>query len=301
MKLEGQKILITGPSSQVAFPLARTLAPSNEVWGLARFRQNRGRTALEALGIRCIQADLASDSLDSVPDDFDYVLHFAVVRSGRFDYDLAANAEGAGRLMFRCRKARAFLHCSSAAVYAHKGHEPACETDDLGDNHRVMMPTYSLAKIAAEAVVRFSAQQLDLPTTIARFSVPYGNNGGWPWFHLQAMRQGHPIPVHSDPPSLYNPIHEDDYMAHVPRLLEIAAVPPRVINWGGSEPVSIEEWCRYMGELTGIEPRFNPTAQTLGSLTLDLTQMHEQLGRTQVPWRDGIRRMLESLNPELLR
>ena len=156
--MRGAKILITGPTSQVAFPLARELARENEVHGLARFKHEQDRARVEAIGVRCWAADLASDSLDSLPNDFDYVLNFAVVKSGDFDYDLAANAEGAGRLMSHCRHARAFLHCSSAAVYEYAGQRLAKEGDALGDNHRVMFPTYSIAKIAAETVVRFSAQ-----------------------------------------------------------------------------------------------------------------------------------------------
>ena len=38
--------------------------------------------------------------------------------------------------------------------------EPQLETDPLGDNHRVMMPTYSISKIAAEAVVRTTLPHL---------------------------------------------------------------------------------------------------------------------------------------------
>ena len=37
--LEGQRILITGCTSQVARPLAAHLAENNEVYGLARFRR----------------------------------------------------------------------------------------------------------------------------------------------------------------------------------------------------------------------------------------------------------------------
>ena len=299
--LENAKILIAGPTSQVALPIARELAKRNEVYGLARFLKPEDAQRVEALGVRTLRADLAEDSLDDVPDDFTHVLNFAVVRSGDFDYDLAANAEGAGRLMAHCRRAKAFLHCSSAAVYEGDGHRPLRETDPLGDNHRVLMPTYSLCKIAAEAVVRFAAGQFRIPTTIARFSVPYGDNGGWPWYHLLMMKAGQAIPVHADPPSVYNPIHEDDYVAHVPELLALAAVPALTVNWGGSEVVSIEEWCAYLGELTGLKPQLHRTEQTLRSLPLDLTRMHQLLAKTRVHWRDGIRRMVEARNPELLR
>ncbi len=298
--LQNEKILITGCASQVGFPVARELSRSNEVHGLARFSKTEDRERMDAIGVRCIALDLAKDPFDAVPDDFSVVLHFAVVKSGDWDYDLAANVEGTGRLMAHCRSARAFLHCSSGAVYAEQGHEPRVESGPLGDNHRVMMPTYSICKIAAESMARFGARQWNLPTTIARFSVPYGNNGGWPWYHLLMMRAGAPIPVHPDKPSIYNPIHEDDYIAQIPRLLEIASVPATVINWGGSETVSVEEWCEHIAALTGLAPKFQYTENTLRSLPLDLRRMHELVGETKVSWRDGIRRMIEAHAPDLL-
>jgi nucleoside-diphosphate-sugar epimerase len=300
--LEGQRILITGCTSQVARPLAAHLAENNEVYGLARFRRASDRESMEAIGVRCVAADLAADRLADVPPDVDYVLHFAVTRSAGADFaaDLAMNAEGAGRLLAHCHCARAFLHCSSAAVYHPPGHRPATEHSPLGDHHRVMMPTYSLAKICAEVVVQFAAKQWNVPTTIARLSVPYGNNGGWPWYHLMMMKAGQPIPVHTVRPSVFNPIHEDDYIAQIPGLLEIASVPATVINWGGSEVVSIEQWCGYLGELTGLEPRFEYTEQTLSSLPLDVSELEARVGKSRVTWRDGLRRLVEARNPELL-
>ncbi len=298
--LEGRKILITGPTSQVAFPLARELARKNEVHGIARFQRAEDRERIEAVGVQPLSVDLARDSLEDLPRNYDYVLNFAVVKSGDFDYDLAANAEGVGRLMSHCRDAEGFLHCSSGAVYQYAGHQLLKENDPLGDNHRALFPTYSISKIAAETVVRFAARQWELPTSIARMSVPYGEGGGWPWFHLMMMKAGQPIAVHPESPNLYNPIHEDDYIAQVPRLLEVADVPATTVNWGGSDAVSIEEWCEYLGELTGLEARFQPSEHALGSLTMDLTRMHQMLGRTRVHWRDGIRRLVEARNPELL-
>jgi nucleoside-diphosphate-sugar epimerase len=299
--LENARILIAGPTSQVARPVVAQLSQKNEVFGLARFSRPETRSEIEALGAATLAVDLAEGDLSEVPTDFDYVLNFAVVKSGDFEYDLRANAEGVGLLMAHCRSARAFLHCSTAGVYEDSGHAPRKEGDPLGDNHRVMMPTYSISKIAAETVVRLAARQWQLPTTIARFSVPYGDNGGWPWFHLMMMKSGAAIPVHEDGPCQYNLIHEDDYIAMLPRMLEIASVPATTVNWGGSEPTSIEEWCGYMGELTGLEPKLARVTNTLRSVVLDPTKMHELVGRTKVDWRDGIRRMVEARNPELLK
>jgi UDP-glucuronate 4-epimerase len=298
---EGEKILITGPTSQVALPVVEALTKRNQVFGLARFRKKADREKIEALGATTLAIDLADGALDEVPQDFSIVLHFAVVKSGDFDYDLAANAEGVGRLMAHCRPAKGFLHCSTAGVYEDAGHQALKESDPLGDNHRVMLPTYSICKIAAESVVRFAARQWQIPTVIARFSVPYGDNGGWPWFHLMMMKAGAPIPVHKDKPNVFNLIHQDDYISMIPKLLQLADVPPVTINWGGSEPTSIEEWCSFMGELTGLEPRFNYTEDTIRSVTLDPTKMHELVDKTQVDWRVGIERMVRARNPELLR
>jgi nucleoside-diphosphate-sugar epimerase len=185
-------------------------------------------------------------------------------------------------------------------VYAPNGHQALAETDALGDNHRSLMPTYSISKIAAEVMARYGARQWGLPTTIARLNVPYGDNGGWPAFHLEMMIAGQPIAVHPNAPSLYNPIHSDDIVEHVPALLGAATVPATTVNWAGSEAVSIEEWCRYLGELTGLDPQFVTSDEALESVTTDNTRMHELIGPAKVAWRDGLRRMVAARHPELL-
>ncbi|WP_372759295.1 NAD-dependent epimerase/dehydratase family protein, partial [Litorivivens sp.] len=191
VNLSDKKILITGPTGQVARPVVEALAKMAQVTALARFTDEAVRAEVESLGVTTVRADLADKaSLDNCPTDFDYILNFAVVKSGDFDYDLRANAEGVGNLMTHCRGVKAFLHFSSTAVYEYAGHSPRKESDPLGDNHRVMFPTYSIAKIAAETVCRFVAHQHGIPTTIARLSVPYGDNGGWPFFHLLMMKEG---------------------------------------------------------------------------------------------------------------
>jgi nucleoside-diphosphate-sugar epimerase len=289
--LSGARILVTGPTGQVALPLTRALARDNDVIGIARFRDAEARASLEADGVTCIEANLAEGDFSAVPADVDYVLNLAVVKSNRWDVDLRANAEAAGLLMAHTRGAKAWLHCSSTGVYQPAGHHPLAETDPLGDNHRVIMETYSISKIAAETVVRLGARQWDLPTTIARLNVPYGDNGGWPAFHLAMIEAGQPVPIHPERPNLFTPIHEDDIVRMVPRLLEIATVPATTVNWGGSEAASIEDWCALFGEIVGRDVAFVETEQTISSVVIDPTKMHELVGRTEVDWRDGMRRL----------
>jgi len=300
--LRGAKIVVTGVTGQVAEPLACALARDNEVYGAARFNDGEARRRLEAAGVRCVVVDLLDGEPSGLPADADYVLNFAVTKTNDWDIDLQANSGGLAWLMEHHREARAFLHCSTTAVYKPMGHHVFAENGPLGDNHGVwpFLRTYSICKIAAEATARWAAQRFELPTTITRLSVPYGDRGGWPAVHLHMMINGSAIPVHVDAPSVYHPLHERDILRMLPAFLESASVPATIVNWGGDTPVSIEEWCCYLSELTGLEARFEPTSHTIDSVQLDLTRMHELAGPTLVDWKDGMRQMVAARHSELL-
>ncbi|MCH7552817.1 MAG: hypothetical protein IIC82_02315 [Chloroflexi bacterium] len=55
-----------------------------------------------------------------------------------------------------------------------------------------------------------------------------------------------------------------------------------------------------MSELTGAEAKIVHSEKALGSVGIDTTKMHQLIGRTKVPWKDGLRRMVEARHPELL-
>lgn len=301
MELTGQRIVVVGATGRVAKPLSIALAQAgNEVIGAARFTDEAARAELEAAGVRCATVDLYRGDLDALPTDgVDVVLNLAVAQSGRWPTDLRINAESAGEVVARVRPTR-FLHCSTTGVYAPKGHEPMAETDALGDNHAVMMPTYSISKIAAETVVRTVARIHRVPATIARLNVPYGDGHGWPAFHLLMMQAGQPVPVHVDGPTEYTPIHDIDILRTLPALLDAARVPATIVNWAGSERVSVEDWCAYLGELTGLTPTFDRTDQCLESVVADTTLLESLAGRSTIDWRTGFRRLVATSFPDLL-
>ena len=179
--LSGEKILITGATGQVANPVAKALAADNEVWAVARFGNAAARKDLEDAGVHSAVVDLAAGDYAGVSDDVTYGLHFARASVGEWGADLDTNVGGLASLMEFCQNAKAFLHCSSTAVYQPNGNTPRFKEDDpLGDNHRVYesflpdMQTYSITKIAAEGAARSAARRFELPTTIARLNVPYG-------------------------------------------------------------------------------------------------------------------------------
>jgi len=301
-QLTGKKIVVTGVTGQVGGPVATSLARDNEVYGAARFKDPDARGRLEGLGVHCVRIDLGSGDVADLPADADYVLNFAVAKSNDWGADLDVNSGGVAWLQEHHRDAQAFLHCSSTAVYKPSGHRVFDEEGPLGDNHGVwpFLRTYSISKIAAEATARWGARRFDLPTTIARLSVPYGDGGGWPGIHLEMMINGSPIPVHVDSPSVYNPIHHDDIIRSVPGLLAAATVPATVVNWGGDEAVSIEEWCTHLGHLTGLDVRFSPTEATIDSVEIDHGRLDDLVGPSTVSWRKGFERMVAARHPELL-
>jgi UDP-glucuronate 4-epimerase len=304
--LTGLRILVTGVSGWVAGPLAVALAAAgNEVFGVARFTDPATRQPLEDAGVHTVVADLGG-SLDALPGELDHVLNFAISKSEDFAEAFAVNAEASADLMAWAATAnprlKAFLHCSSTGVYQPKDHDPRCETDPVGDSHRVLwgLSAYSISKIAGEVLVGYQAKKLGLPTVIARLAVPYGDSYGWMSFHIAMMERGIAIPVHVDQPTAYSPIHDDDIVASLPYLLAEASTPASTFNWAGDEVVSIEEWCELAGVLTGLTPTFAPTTGTLPSIIADTTKLAATGFKAKVPFRDGFRRHLEHTRPDLL-
>ena len=57
--LESEKILITGATGKIAFPIARALAERNEVWGAARLRNPADREKRAAVGGKPVALDMS--------------------------------------------------------------------------------------------------------------------------------------------------------------------------------------------------------------------------------------------------
>jgi nucleoside-diphosphate-sugar epimerase len=300
--LSGEKVLITGPAGQIGIPLARYLARDNDVWGIARFGDAETRARVDALGVTTRVCDVAAGDFTDVPDDFTYVVHLAAFQGPGLDFDHAmrVNAEGTGLLLAHCRRAKAALVMSTHSVYRPQD-DPLHvyrETDPLGEVNSSLSPPYSMSKIAQEAVARTCARQYDLPVVIARMNASYGPNGGLPVYHLDAAVAGGPVTTRWDP-CPYSPIHEDDINEQTSSLLEAATVPARIVNWGGDEAVSVQEWCAYFAELTGhaVPVDVVETPGTLRGSIADPTLRASITGRCRVGWRDGLRAAFASRYP----
>jgi nucleoside-diphosphate-sugar epimerase len=295
--MQGQKILVTGPAGHLTAPLVRELAKDNDVWGLARFSRPGQRAELEALGVTCVQKDLAVDDFGDLPDDFDYVFHAGAMVAMDSEKDMAhtfeVNVQGTGRLMTHCRSVKTFVHCSTGGVYAHADH-PRTETDDYG----ATIPAYSLSKIAAEHLVRFISEQWKIPTILLRIGAVYGFDATGPAVRLDRMVRGKEIWVNPTEPRGASVMWQGDAVRLAIAAFDAGRLPAITVNFCGDEAVSIEDYCTYVGQLLGIEPRFKYTDGTYPAGQMDTTLMHEVLGRCETSWRDGFRQLAAHRYPD---
>jgi UDP-glucuronate 4-epimerase len=303
--LKNKKILLTGMTGQLGESLAMGLASDNEVWGLARYSAPGSRERVEALGVRTLQCDYTTNNFEGVPDDFEYVLHAAAAVSPKSSEEgMVQNAEGTGFLLAHCREARGFIYVSTTGVYRDQPEQTHryVETDQLG-GMSPHSPYYGVTKAAGEAVTRTVGRLFNVPTTILRMNVSYGRggHGGLPGVQLDKLIRGEPIIVPSEWPAVYHvPIHEDDLVAQIGPAFEVANVKTTIMNWGGNDMVSTEEWVRFMGALTGIEPNFKRTQEGITwSRAADPTRRDALIGPCKVHWRDGMRRLIQDRHPEI--
>lgn len=295
------KILVTGATGQVARPIAEKLNEHNEVWAAARFSDPQAKSELSAQGMHPISFTLGQEDLSHMPD-VDYVVHCgANVSPASTDQAIAENAEGTGFLMRRYRNAKAFFHMSSDSVYRDNPDPRAVidESATLG-GYSAYSPHYAMSKLAAEAIVRFQARDLGLPTVIARLDVAYGlcGHGGAPTMLYQMMRGGATYTRKQNGESYCCPIHEDDIVDQVQGLLGHAAVPALIVNLGGDEVTTVEEMIRYIESLTGLSMNIEEgDLATWQMKIVDATLRRKLAGPCKVSWRDGIRAVLETRFP----
>ena len=294
-QIKNQKILLTGATGQLAYAIGKDLGANNRVHAIARFGSPGSKERLEAAGLECIRFDYVHDDLSQLDSDYDYIVHLATTQApGDDDFERAieVNAVATGRLMAHFPKVKAFFFSSTCSVYQPNGHVPLKETDPLGDAMRGHCPIYSISKVAAEAVVKFVSEQFEIPAVIARMNVGYGPGGGLPVMHMESIRKGDPIYLHSDKPNYFSPVHEEDYCRQLQQMLGVASSPPVLLNWCGSQLVSAEEWCEYMAELMGKKVDFIYSDGFFPCTPCDTTRLHDLIGETRVDWRDGMKRLV---------
>ena len=100
--LSGLRVLVTGASGLVAFPVAAELAKANEVHALARWSDPEQKRMMEATGARTVTFDLANKDLSSLPD-VDVVINYAVLPQ-QYPQSYEVNTAATGRVSANSRE-----------------------------------------------------------------------------------------------------------------------------------------------------------------------------------------------------
>jgi nucleoside-diphosphate-sugar epimerase len=289
-QLSGRRVLVTGASGVVAFPVAVELAESNEVYAVARFSDPEQRRRLEAAGARTIAFDMAEHDLSPLPKSVDVVVNYGVLPPSHKDaYEV--NAGAAGRLASRYRDCEAFVHGSTGSLYQYQGERPLREDDAYGLHSST--ENYAASKIAAEFLLKHLSVEYRMPTVIVRIFSFYGPRGGGVTQRIDQVAQGLPVSVYPGVRNIFTPMYEDDYVAKTIAAAGIAKTPAEIVNLGGTEPVTTQEYCEMAGELLGKKPVFVENSRAW-PIWADTSKMVELLGPCRVSMREGVRRVVEA-------
>lgn len=293
--LSGKRVLVTGASGLVALPVAVELAKANEVYAVARFSNLEQKRLIEASGATAIAFDLAQRDLSPLPESVDIVINYAVLPPTHKDaYEV--NAGTAGRLARRYRDCEAFVHGSTGSLYEYQGERPLREEDPYGLHSSA--ENYAASKIAAEFLLRHLSEDYGMPTTIVRIFSFYGPRGGGVTQRVDQIARGLPVSVYPGVRNVHTPLFEDDYVEKTIAAAGIARVGAEIINIGGTEAVTTQEYCQMAGEILGKEPVFVENSKAW-PIWADTTKMVKLLGPNKVSVREGLRRVIANTQARL--
>ena len=294
--LSGKRVMVTGASGLVALPVAVKLAKNNEVFAVARWSDPAQKKLVEAAGAQAVTFDLANEDLSALPESVDVVINYAVLppNFGNMAYDV--NTGATGRLARRYRDAEAFVHGSTGSLYEYQGERPLREDDPYGLHSAG--ENYAASKIGAEYLIKHLSIDYQLPVTIIRIFSFYGPRGGGVTQRVDQVARGEPVSVYPGVRNVHTPLYEDDYVEKTIGCAGIARVGGEVVNVGGSESCTTQEYCQIAGELLGKEPIFVENGRSW-PIWADTPKMEKLLGPSKVSIHEGIRRVLEHTDQRL--
>ena len=280
------KVLVSGATGFVASHLIPALAAAGHdvvAAGHDRARIPEGATVLHL--------DLAGHDWPPLPEA-DAVIHLAqanVPFPEGADALFAVNVAATQRLLEHARRtgARRFVLASSGSVY---GASAGSLTEE---SPLAARDFYSATKVAAERLIQAYDEHLGI--AILRLFVPYGPGQVRRMLPrlVERIRSGEPIQLNREGRPRMNPIYVDDVVHVMLRALEDAE-SFEVLNVAGDDVTDVRDVSVLIGELLGIEPKFEASDADVADIVADNTALHAFLGGARlVPLREGIGRMVE--------
>ena len=244
--ISGKRVLVTGASGLVALPVAVELAKSNEVYAVARYSNPEQKRLIEAAGAKAVSFDLGEDDLSPLPKSVDIVINYAVLPANHKD-TYKVNAGATGRLARKYRDCEAFIQGSTGSLYEYQGERALREDDPYGLHSSI--ENYAASKIAAEFLLKHLSEDYQMPTVLIRIFSFYGPRGGAVTQRIDQVARGEPVSVYPGVRNVYTPLYEDDYVEKTIAAAGIAKYPAEIINIGGTEAVTTQEYCEMAGEI----------------------------------------------------
>jgi UDP-glucuronate 4-epimerase len=294
--LSGKRVLVTGASGLVALPVAVELAKANTVYALARWSDPAQQRLVEAAGAEPVKFDMANPDLSPLPKAVDVVINYAVLPPSYGNLAYEVNTAASGRLARRYREAEAFVHGSTGSLYEYQGERPLTEDDPYGLH--AGGENYAASKIGAEYLLKHLSEDYGLPVTIVRIFSFYGPRGGGVTQRIDQVARGEPVSVYPGRRNVHTPLYEDDYVEKTIAAAGIAKVGAEIVNVGGSEAVTTQDYCIMAGEMLGKEPIFVENGKSW-PIWADTSKMERLLGPSKVSVHEGVRRTLEQREKRL--
>jgi UDP-glucuronate 4-epimerase len=266
-------VLVTGAAGFIGMHVCRALlARGDEVLGIddlndyydPALKQARLGQLREHAGFSFERVDIADTAAVQQlfqQRTFSRVVHLAAQAGVRHSLThphayVQANLVGFVNVLEGCRARRIehLVYASSSSVYGGNRKLPFSEDDPVD----CPVSLYAATKKANELMAHSYAHLYGIPCSGLRFFTVYGPWGRPDmacWKFARAMLAGEPVPVFNHGDLLRDFTYIDDIVAGVLAVLDEAptgAVPQRVLNIGGGQPVQLLEFIRLLEAALGV-------------------------------------------------
>lgn len=308
--LAGARILVIGGAGFIGshvveqlleLPVGRVVVLDNFVRGT---RDNLAAAARDERLEILEGSILDSRLLAALTAEADHVLHLAALWLGECLHDpraaLDTNVTGTFNVLEAARDAgvRRLVFSSSASVYGDALFVPMNEAHPF--NNRTM---YGATKIAGEQFLRAFHEQYGLDYVALRYMNAYGprmdDKGAYVSVIAKALDQldrGEPPVIFGDGSQAYDFVHVTD-LARSNVLALAADVTDAAYNVGTGVRTTIRELVEELIAITGVDVEPEYRAEGLSHVTNrvgDTVAAERDLGFVaQVPWREGLRALVE--------
>jgi len=238
---------------------------------------------------------------------FERVVHLAAQAGVRYSVThphayAQANLVGFLNVLEGCRAGRTghLVYASSSSVYGGNTKLPFSEADPVDGP----VSLYAATKKANELMAHSYAHLYGLPCSGLRFFTVYGPWGRPDmayWSFTRAMLAGEAIPVFNHGRMLRDFTYVDDIVAGVLAVLDqppAGALPQRVLNIGGSQPVPLLDFIGELQAALGVRARLQMLPMQPGDVPAtcaDVTQLNAIPGAPQrfTPLGTGLQRFVQ--------